>query len=56
MIYKKNQRLDGKHTVFGQVVEGMKILNEIEYCGTNSGRPKKKVQIRDCGELKKEVF
>lgn len=51
-----NGRLDGKHVVFGQVIEGMKVLNEIEYCGSNSGRPKKKVLIRDCGELQKEVF
>jgi len=55
-FFKGLIRLDGKHVVFGQVVEGLKVLNEIEFCGTNSGRPKKKILIRDCGEIKKEVF
>jgi len=44
--------LDGKHTVFGKLINGQAILNDIEHCGTQSGRPKKKVVIADCGELK----
>jgi len=44
--------LDGKHTVFGEVVEGLNLLKQIESCGTRSGTPLKKVTINDCGEIK----
>ena len=44
-------RLDGKHVVFGKVIEGIEVLNAIEACGTNSGKPKSKVVISDCGVL-----
>eukprot|EP00197_Chlamydomonas_leiostraca_P007296 CAMPEP_0202869428 /NCGR_PEP_ID=MMETSP1391-20130828/12447_1 /ASSEMBLY_ACC=CAM_ASM_000867 /TAXON_ID=1034604 /ORGANISM="Chlamydomonas leiostraca, Strain SAG 11-49" /LENGTH=225 /DNA_ID=CAMNT_0049549741 /DNA_START=80 /DNA_END=754 /DNA_ORIENTATION=+ len=43
--------LDGKHVVFGKVVEGMPVVKRIEVCGTRSGKPTKKVQIVDCGQL-----
>ena len=48
-------RLDGKHVVFGKLVSGQATLNEIEYCGTQSGRPKKKVSIADCGEISEQA-
>lgn len=47
--------LDNKHVVFGGLVSGQQVLNEIEYCGTQSGTPKKKVSIVDCGEVKEEA-
>jgi len=43
--------LDGKHTVFGEVVEGFDIVKKIESLGSSSGEPKKKVVISDCGQL-----
>jgi len=43
--------LDGKHTVFGRVVEGLKIVKAMERLGTQSGKPKSKVTIIDCGQL-----
>ena len=46
------QWLDGKHTVFGEIIEGLTLLDEIEKAGTNSGKPSKVVSIEDCGELK----
>lgn len=43
--------LDGKHVVFGKVVEGMEIVTAIEKLGSQSGRTSKKIEIKDCGEL-----
>ncbi|CEI93756.1 hypothetical protein G6F70_009494 [Rhizopus microsporus] len=43
--------LDGAHVVFGEVVEGMDLVKKIESYGSESGRPKKKITIADCGEL-----
>lgn len=37
--------------VFGKVVEGMPVVKRIEVCGARSGKPTKKVQITDCGQL-----
>jgi peptidylprolyl isomerase len=42
--------LDGKHTVFGEVVDGIDIVKKIESCGSQSGAPSKKVVIEDCGQ------
>lgn len=44
--------LDGKHVVFGQVLEGMDVVKEIEGAGTQSGTPRSKVQIIDSGIVK----
>ena len=43
--------LDGKHVVFGRVVEGLDTLKQIERAGTKSGAPTKEVIITDCGLL-----
>ena len=49
----KTQWLDGKHVVFGEVVEGMDLIRKIESKGSSSGRPNAKVVIADSGELPK---
>merc|ERR1712136_497617 len=46
--------LDGKHVVFGKVVEGMNVVKKIEAVGSQSGRTSKTVVIADCGELSVE--
>ncbi|CAF1633600.1 unnamed protein product [Adineta ricciae] len=43
--------LDGKHVVFGEVVDGMDIVKQIEGLGSQSGTTKKKVTIEKCGTL-----
>ena len=43
--------LDGKHVVFGSVVEGSDVVKEIEKCGTASGQTKQPCGISDCGQL-----
>ena len=43
--------LDGKHVVFGKVVEGLQLLDTLEKVGSKSGTPSKKVQIANSGQL-----
>ncbi|XP_030579336.1 peptidyl-prolyl cis-trans isomerase-like [Archocentrus centrarchus] len=47
----KTTWLDGKHVVFGSVVEGMDVVKKMESYGISSGKPKAKVVIADCGQL-----
>lgn len=47
----KTPWLDGRHVVFGKVLEGEDIVKNIEAMGTNSGKPKSTVTIVDSGEL-----
>ncbi|MGW2424255.1 peptidylprolyl isomerase [Streptomyces sp. NPDC001709] len=37
--------LDGKHVVFGEVVQGKELVDQIEALGSQSGTPKGKVEI-----------
>ncbi|MFI6103544.1 peptidylprolyl isomerase [Streptomyces sp. NPDC051310] len=43
--------LDGKHVVFGEVVEGMDLVKKIEGLGTRSGTPQAKVTIAASGTV-----
>lgn len=47
----KTSWLDGRHVVFGKVIEGESVVKNVEAQGTNSGTPKSKVTIIDSGEL-----
>ena len=52
----KTHWLDGKHVVFGVVLEGMSVIRDIEDVKTDDqDNPKKVVLIADCGviEVKK---
>jgi cyclophilin family peptidyl-prolyl cis-trans isomerase len=48
----KTPWLDGHHVVFGKVVEGMDVVKKMESMGTQSGRPRARIVIADCGQLK----
>ncbi|MEV7385565.1 MULTISPECIES: peptidylprolyl isomerase [unclassified Streptomyces] len=43
--------LDGKHVVFGEVVEGSDLVDKIEGYGTRSGSPKAAVKITASGTV-----
>jgi cyclophilin family peptidyl-prolyl cis-trans isomerase len=47
----KTDWLNGKHVVFGQVIDGLDIVKSMEGQGTQSGEPRTEVAIEDCGVL-----
>ncbi|KAM3720802.1 Peptidyl-prolyl cis-trans isomerase [Dirofilaria immitis] len=47
----KTDWLDGKHVVFGKVIEGMEVVKKIEAVGSEDGKTLQEVVIVDCGEL-----
>ena len=47
----KTSWLDGKHVVFGQIVEGMDVVRAIEDLGSKSGETRATVLICGCGQL-----
>jgi len=47
----KTSWLDGKHVVFGSVVEGMEVVKKVESYGSQSGKTSAKVLVADCGQL-----
>merc|ERR1712194_555823 len=50
MCTGETPHLNGKHVVFGKVVQGLQVVMAMERCGSGSGKTSKKVTIRDCGE------
>lgn len=53
----KTPWLDGRHVVFGKVLEGMDVIRAIENGKTLPGdRPEKDAVIADSGELPTEPF
>jgi len=47
----KTEWLDGRHVVFGKVVDGMDIIQKVESYGSRSGKTSKQIVVEDCGEL-----
>lgn len=48
--------LDGKHVVFGEVINGKSIVRKIENAPTQADKPQHDVTIVDCGELNGEDY
>ncbi|KAK2658246.1 hypothetical protein Ddye_004779 [Dipteronia dyeriana] len=47
----KAEWLDGKHVVFGHVVEGFNVMKAVEKVGSRSGKTTKTVVVADCGQM-----
>lgn len=43
--------LNGKHVVFGKVVEGMDVVRKIENVRTREEKPVQEVAVSMCGEM-----
>ncbi|KAF9254070.1 cyclophilin [Marasmius fiardii PR-910] len=43
--------LDGKHVVFGEVVQGYDIVKKVESVGSSSGKTSQRVEITDSGTV-----
>jgi len=49
--------MDGYHTIFGKLIEGWSVLDELESYGTiegygaQKGRTTKEIRIVECGQL-----
>eukprot|EP00978_Attheya_sp_CCMP212_P017854 scaffold48121_cov47-Attheya_sp.AAC.2 len=43
--------LDGKHVVFGKVIDGLDVVDTIERVGSQSGQTSKKVVVKESGEI-----
>merc|ERR1719198_822906 len=50
----KTSWLDGRHVVFGKVLEGMDVVSKVEAVGSSSGQPQKTVTVVDSGLLEGE--
>ncbi|XP_059670676.1 peptidyl-prolyl cis-trans isomerase-like [Cornus florida] len=50
ICFRKAEELDGKHVVFGKVIQGMEVVEAIENLGSPSGKMEKPVVVMDCGK------
>jgi len=46
---EKTDYLDGKHVVFGQVVQGYSVVKAMEKCGSESGKTSMPIMVVDAG-------
>jgi len=53
VCFKDTPHLDGKHAVFGEVVDGWEVLDKVEGVELDEEKPKTKITISACGEIEK---
>jgi peptidyl-prolyl cis-trans isomerase B (cyclophilin B) len=46
ITFRPTLHLDGRHTIFGEVIEGMETLQELAKFGSRSGKTKEKLYIK----------
>ena len=51
MYQLKTSLLDGRHVVFGKVIDGWDVVTKVEAVGSSSGTSQKTVVIQDSGIL-----
>ena len=51
ITFKPTSWLNGKHVVFGEVLEGFDVVNALEDISSSSGTPSKSASIASCGTL-----
>jgi cyclophilin family peptidyl-prolyl cis-trans isomerase len=51
ITFKETPWLNGRHTVFGEVLEGFDVVNALEKIGSGSGTTSKTATIVDSGKL-----
>lgn len=49
ICYGPTEHLNGKHTVFGRVIDGYDICEKVEQVETDQSKPKLDVTIVNCG-------
>merc|ERR1739838_814243 len=50
----KTAWLDGKHVVFGTVIDGMDVVKKCESYGSQTGKTSKKIIVANCGEMQSD--
>jgi cyclophilin family peptidyl-prolyl cis-trans isomerase len=48
LTFQPTPHLDGKHTIFGEVVEGMETLQKLESAGTQTGATTERLVMEKC--------
>ena len=46
ITFKAAEHLDGKHTIFGEVIEGMGTVRSMQRYGTKEGKPRRTVTLQ----------
>lgn len=48
---KDSPHLDGKHVVFGKVIEGLSVVDELNLARTKNDVPIQDIVVEECGEM-----
>jgi cyclophilin family peptidyl-prolyl cis-trans isomerase len=54
ITFKETPNLNGRHTIFGEVVEGQDVVKKLEEAGTRTGKPKESLIINKASIEEKE--